>query len=118
MLGCTHAEVGGYLLGIWGLTNSVVEAVLWHHRPWDSPVAQPSPLAAVHIANCVYASLDRYLPYDVIEMDHSFLARCGFGDKEEELAELCRNIFAKETARFSPAVQGPLRMSYAPNPGD
>ena len=31
--GVSHAEVGAYLLGIWGLPFSLVEAVANHHRP-------------------------------------------------------------------------------------
>jgi len=33
MLGVTHAEVGAYLLGLWGLPHSIVEAVAYHHNP-------------------------------------------------------------------------------------
>jgi HD-like signal output (HDOD) protein/ActR/RegA family two-component response regulator len=33
VIGATHAEIGAYLLGIWGLPYSVVEAVAHHHRP-------------------------------------------------------------------------------------
>ena len=33
MLGVTHAEIGAYLLGIWGLPYSIVEAVAHHHTP-------------------------------------------------------------------------------------
>lgn len=29
----SHAELGGYLLGLWGLADPVVEAVACHHRP-------------------------------------------------------------------------------------
>lgn len=32
-IGATHAEIGAYLLGLWGLPYSVVEAVAWHHTP-------------------------------------------------------------------------------------
>ncbi len=32
-LGATHADVGAYLLGLWGLPNQIVEAVAFHHRP-------------------------------------------------------------------------------------
>ncbi len=32
MLGVTHAEVGAYLLGIWGLPQPVIQAVAWHHK--------------------------------------------------------------------------------------
>lgn len=33
VLGVTHAEVGAYLLGLWGLPYPVVEAVANHHEP-------------------------------------------------------------------------------------
>jgi HD-like signal output (HDOD) protein/CheY-like chemotaxis protein len=33
LLGVTHAEVGAYLLGLWGLPHSIVEAVAYHHNP-------------------------------------------------------------------------------------
>lgn len=33
LLGVTHAEVGAYLLGLWGLPLPIVEAVAFHHNP-------------------------------------------------------------------------------------
>jgi len=33
LLGVTHAEVGAYLLGLWGLPYPIVEAVAYHHNP-------------------------------------------------------------------------------------
>lgn len=50
-LGFTHAEVSGYLLGLWGLPARVVELVASHHEPellasLKNPVA-----AAVHVAD-------------------------------------------------------------------
>ncbi|KHE91903.1 MAG: HDOD domain-containing protein [Candidatus Scalindua rubra] len=33
VLNTTHAEIGGYLLGLWGLPTSVVETVVFHHHP-------------------------------------------------------------------------------------
>jgi HD-like signal output (HDOD) protein/CheY-like chemotaxis protein len=49
--GATHAEVGAYLLGLWGLPNPVVEAVAFHHRPNDCPHSGFAPVIAVHVAN-------------------------------------------------------------------
>lgn len=49
--GTTHAEVGGYLLGLWGLPNPVVEAVAFHHHPAAAASAKFSPVIAVHVAN-------------------------------------------------------------------
>ena len=31
--GATHAQVGAYLLGLWGFTDMIVEAVAFHHHP-------------------------------------------------------------------------------------
>jgi HD-like signal output (HDOD) protein len=33
VIGATHAEIGAYLLGLWGLPYSIVEAVALHHTP-------------------------------------------------------------------------------------
>jgi HD-like signal output (HDOD) protein len=33
VLGASHAEIGAYLLGLWGLPSPVVEAIAEHHRP-------------------------------------------------------------------------------------
>jgi HD-like signal output (HDOD) protein/CheY-like chemotaxis protein len=49
-LGVTHAEIGAYLLGVWGLPDPIVDAVAWHHRPPEA-AAGPSPLSFVVGAN-------------------------------------------------------------------
>ena len=51
-LGTSHAEMGGYLLGIWGLPSPIVEAVTFHHHPSTLVAAvQPGLLTALHVAN-------------------------------------------------------------------
>ena len=47
----THAEVGAYLLAIWGLPNPIVDAVAYHHNPTTIPVQSFSALTAVHAAD-------------------------------------------------------------------
>jgi putative nucleotidyltransferase with HDIG domain len=38
VFGADHAQVGAYLLGLWGLPDPIVEAVAWHHNlPSTSP---------------------------------------------------------------------------------
>ncbi len=51
VFGASHAEVGGYLLSLWGLPDPVIEAVVYHHQPAQSLEPGFSPLAAVHVAN-------------------------------------------------------------------
>jgi putative nucleotidyltransferase with HDIG domain len=48
--GVTHAEVGAYLLGLWGVPFSIVEAVAYHHQI-DSPSTGLDPLSCVQLAN-------------------------------------------------------------------
>ncbi len=61
-IGITHAEVGAYLLGLWGLNTPIVEAVAYHHTPLGSLNQQFSPLTAVHVANVLVSEgTDRLL---------------------------------------------------------
>ncbi len=53
VLGASHAEIGAYLLALWGLPQRVVEAVAWHHRPSDSRVLTGKTIAMVHAANII-----------------------------------------------------------------
>jgi HD-like signal output (HDOD) protein len=46
-----HADVGGYLLGLWGLPVPVVEAIALHHRPDTTLLKSFSPLTALHAGN-------------------------------------------------------------------
>lgn len=47
----THAEVGAYLLDLWGLPSPLVEAVAFHHEPARIAQQYFTPLTAVHTAN-------------------------------------------------------------------
>ena len=47
----THADIGAYLLGIWGLPVPLVESVAWHHEPGLHLERGFCPLTAVHVAN-------------------------------------------------------------------
>lgn len=51
VFGSTHADVGGYLLGLWGLPVPVVEAIALHHTPGKCSSRDFGPLTAVHMAS-------------------------------------------------------------------
>ncbi|MFN8110631.1 MAG: HDOD domain-containing protein [Thermoleophilia bacterium] len=55
VLGATHAEVGGYLLGLWGLPLGVVEAVVHHHDPRAVASADITTADVVHLAKALVA---------------------------------------------------------------
>jgi putative nucleotidyltransferase with HDIG domain len=46
-----HAEVGAYLLGLWGFPNSIVEAVAFHHAPSLSPDKSLGLTGIIHVAD-------------------------------------------------------------------
>ncbi len=53
LLGSTHAEVGAYLLGLWGLPDAIVQAVALHHRPRDGPDKKTGILCLIHVADAL-----------------------------------------------------------------
>jgi putative nucleotidyltransferase with HDIG domain len=53
VLGASHAEIGAYLLGLWGLPTTIVEAIAYHHRPRVVPQTGFDVLAAVSIAHAL-----------------------------------------------------------------
>lgn len=57
IVGVTHAEIGAYLLGIWGLPLSVVEGVAWQFHPGESVAYDKTPLVRLHVAVCLAAGL-------------------------------------------------------------
>jgi HD-like signal output (HDOD) protein len=46
--GTTHAEIGAYILGLWGLPSRIAEAVAWHHQPGDFPYDGMCAVTVVH----------------------------------------------------------------------
>ena len=77
LLGVTHAEVGGYLLGLWGLPLSIVESVAFHHSPMLCVNAECELLAAVHVADAL-SKMDQAEedgPITGGEWDDAFLGR-------------------------------------------
>jgi putative nucleotidyltransferase with HDIG domain len=51
--GTSHAEVGAYLMGLWRLENSIIEAIAFHHLPARSMSQNIGLLAAVHVGNAL-----------------------------------------------------------------
>jgi len=92
VFGTTHAEVGGYLLWLWGLPDSVVEAVAFHHEPSRCLDKQFSALTAVHAANVVEEMQPDGTLADGNQWDDAYLARIGVAGELPawlELAEEC-----------------------------
>jgi HD-like signal output (HDOD) protein len=72
LLGTTHAEIGAYLLGLWGIPNLAVEAVAHHHHPTRIPHSAIDPTVAVYLADLLDHELEVH-PQDAagLEMEES-----------------------------------------------
>ena len=89
-LSASHAEVGAYLLGLWGLPTPVIEAVALHHRPAAAVFQGFSPVIAVHVADVFAHSRVPTLPEQVgIEIDTAHLTALGLDGRLEIWRELC-----------------------------
>lgn len=64
VIGCTHAEIGAYLLGLWGLPAAIVEAVAFQYSPQRIIHARFDATAAVAIAHSLQPTLLAASPAD------------------------------------------------------
>ncbi len=64
----THAEIGAYLLGIWGLPDSIVEAVAFHHYKNQQNFNETNSAKFVFIANNIINK--KNIEYDKINTDN------------------------------------------------
>ena len=51
--GCDHGRIGAYLMGLWGLSDRIVEAIAYHDRPSSCSYREVAPLTAVHAASAL-----------------------------------------------------------------
>ncbi|MBL9188456.1 MAG: HDOD domain-containing protein [Opitutaceae bacterium] len=77
VFGVTHSDVGGYLLGLWGLPVTVVEAIAFHHRPASAVVQAFCPLTAVHVADALVHHASTPCPADDPRVDEAYLRTLG-----------------------------------------
>jgi putative nucleotidyltransferase with HDIG domain len=81
--GATHAQIGAYLLALWGIQEDVVKLVEHHHSLESFPEHDDcGPLAAVHAAHAAEGKEDQRYP-----LNQPFLMKKGFDcmDKRVEV---------------------------------
>lgn len=110
ILGVTHAQVGSYLLELWGLPDPVIEAIAFHVYPSACPEEDYSleesgydtgeetaftALAAVHAAN--YFSEERDAGGFVkVDADTAYLDQHGYTERLGTWWDLCNRPAASE----------------------
>ena len=89
LLGATHAEIGAYLLVLWGLPDNVVNAAAYHHDPGRFETEQGlGTVMAVHVANALvhesYGAADK----SGTRVDEEYLEKLGLADRLAAWREL------------------------------
>ncbi len=92
----SHAEVGAYLLSLWGLPYSVVEAIAHHHHPRRVPINGLDMVLLVYISNLLAherEALEQGAPapaFDIELLEHAGVSdRLQEWRKIAETAQLC-----------------------------
>jgi HD-like signal output (HDOD) protein len=86
--GVCQGRIGGYLLGVWGLPDPVMEAVAYHQTPSAATRTGFSPLAALHVA-AAWVTDPESKDLGSVRLDREWAAASGLADKLERWAEIC-----------------------------
>ncbi len=94
MFGASHAEIGAYLLGLWGLPQRVVSAVAYHLEPQRSGSRVFDAAAALYVANLLVVDPDvpalEEVPANTVALDLAFLRMAGVAHQLDEWRRLAR----------------------------
>ena len=89
----SHADVGGYLLSLWGLPDSVVAAAAHHHHPQRGPQDRLDSTAVVYVANLLAierGAAEKGGASPAFDME--CLSLCGAADHLEEWRRLADEV--------------------------
>jgi HD-like signal output (HDOD) protein len=98
LYGVTHAEVGAYLLGIWGLPYAIVEAVAHHHAPTRVEHRTFDVVDAVYVAQALVSEVCKASKTSVapLHFDSAYLKAFGVESKlpawRETVAEVMTSM--------------------------
>ena len=97
ILGCTHAEVGGCFLNLWGVPTSVVEAVTFHDNPSSIYSRDFDVVGIVHVSNYLAHWATAKDGAEIIEqkLDREYLDKLLISDKEELWKEYTMEIYCE-----------------------
>jgi HD-like signal output (HDOD) protein len=98
VFGRTHAEIGGYLMGIWGLPDTIVEAIYFQYYPGNAPgEVSFSPLTAVHVASAlVTEKITQNSTSSGNMLDMDYLIESGLTDELPVWREMLSTMLASE----------------------
>ncbi len=91
IFGATHAEVGGYLLELWGLPDPITEAITFHIIPQGCSEDEFCIATALHVANYFAEDRDEEGVHVTSALDTIHLERIGLQNRVEEWYDRCHD---------------------------
>jgi putative nucleotidyltransferase with HDIG domain len=88
LVGAPHDWLGAYLLALWGVPASVVEAIARHHDPRGDGLSAGGATAAVHVADVLDHDRHTVAVFPPIGLDVEYLASLGVSFDAAEWAAL------------------------------
>jgi putative nucleotidyltransferase with HDIG domain len=92
LFGTSHAEVGAHLLSQWGIPNSIVEVVAFHHQLSDLDHIQSSLVAITHVADVLANSKESGQGLMDGAIDTEYLSIHGFKNRLPEWIALAEPL--------------------------
>lgn len=97
IFGATHTEVGAYLLGLWGLPESIVATNAFHHAPMKSHDRTFNTMTAVHVANALAYEINHTKSVIPPAIDLTYLAKLNLTDRLPVWREMCQKAGEPES---------------------
>ncbi|MBU8932575.1 MAG: HDOD domain-containing protein [candidate division Zixibacteria bacterium] len=95
VLGACDATLGAYLLSLWGLPDSILEAVALHYEPRKAPNPMINATAAVHLAYATdYDETHNIRKEEDSVADMEYLSKIGVADQLPNLRYFCTGAVA------------------------
>jgi HD-like signal output (HDOD) protein len=96
LFGTSHAEIGAYLMGLWGLEYPVIEAIAYHHCPGKSLSNSTGLLTAVHFGDAFDRLRNDGNDQDSgngwRQLDRGYLDNLGVADRINNWQSVCNEL--------------------------
>ena len=98
-IGSSHAEVGAYLLGLWGFPDAIIEAVAFHHLPGSCIAEGLVPLSIVHAADALEHNMNppNRSMSQTAGMDQEYMEKSGLVEHLSAWQEICSQMMKEDT---------------------
>lgn len=97
LLGLSHAEIGAYLIGLWGMDDDIVEAIRCHHEPSKFDLSGGVLTAAIHVADVYDHQITvTHESYEKPVIDLKYIEDQGFENYLDKWFNICKEIFRQK----------------------